>query len=98
MRLHRAGMHRYLPAQLPAIPMKHLFAPAHLFVPARLPCLQRKVDTMTRLMLDGGRGEAAAGGGGSGGKPRRENRRETWCPGAGGWVGGWMGGQAALAA
>ena len=48
---------------------------------------------MTRLMLDGGR----AGGGGSGSKPRRENRRETWCPGAGGcrclgWAGlGWVG-------
>lgn len=33
---------------------------------------------MTRLMLDGGRG------GGEGAKPRKENRRETWCPGAGG--------------
>ena len=54
---------------------------------------------MTRLMLGEG-GRAAPG---SGGKPRRENRRETWCPGAGAaaagrlpvhgsaldWVGGW---------
>lgn len=43
--------------------------------------LQRKIDNMTRMMLDGGRAS------GEGAKPKRENRRETWCPGAGGWPG-----------
>lgn len=32
---------------------------------------------MTRLMLGGDRRS------GEGAKPRKENRRETWCPGAG---------------
>ena len=82
--LRHASRQLYLPAQLPAPSTDIVFCPrSSLFCPPA--CLQRKVDTMTRLMLDGGRGEAAAGGGGSGGKPRRENRRETWCPGAGGW-------------
>lgn len=39
---------------------------------------------MTRLMMGGGPAGAGAMGPGSGGKPRRENRRETWCPGAAG--------------
>lgn len=38
---------------------------------------QRKVDSMTRLMLHAG-GEDPGGRG-----KKRENRRETWCPGAG---------------
>ena len=46
--------------------------------PSPFPCLQRKIDNMTRMMLDGGRTS------GEGAKPRKENRRETWCPGAGG--------------
>lgn len=42
---------------------------------------QRKVDNMTRLMLGGDRRS------GEGAKPRKENRRETWCPGAGALAG-----------
>ncbi|KFM22412.1 Centromere-associated protein E [Auxenochlorella protothecoides] len=39
---------------------------------------QRKIDSMTRMMLDGARGGDAEKP-----KSKRENRRETWCPGAG---------------
>jgi len=33
---------------------------------------------MTRMMLDSSRSSLDSG------KPRKDNRRETWCPGAGG--------------
>ncbi|KAK9836595.1 hypothetical protein WJX74_004004 [Apatococcus lobatus] len=37
---------------------------------------QKKIDGLTRLMLEGAKQE-----GDEGSKPRKENRRETWCPG-----------------
>ena len=43
---------------------------------------QRKIDSMTRLMLEGGGGGARGGSGKPSGPGKRENRRETWCPGA----------------
>jgi hypothetical protein len=52
-----------------------------------------QVDNMTRMMLDSNRSSLD-------GKPKKDNRRETWCPGAGappvpvlmcGWGCGWVG-------
>lgn len=37
-----------------------------------------QVDNMTRMMLEGGGSRGSLDG-----KQRKDNRRETWCPGAG---------------
>lgn len=44
--------------------------------------VQRKVDNMTRLMLEGQNGGLPRSPGAEGGKGKRDNRRTTWCPGA----------------